>query len=160
MTPRWPLPGFRRLQARMFDGDFDDTSARYQLSSIDAVREAALTMYGRFAAAISGFDRDDEKAKKQYRYLSKEETESIVKKHAVVSDHFYAVGGETEREAVQKIDDMMTELCDAIMGNVIAAGVKHEYFEQEFDINKNDFVFAITDKGVELAAQLRRDAKE
>lgn len=144
----------------MFDGDYEDTDARYQLSSIDAVREAALTMYGRFAAAISGFDRNDETAKKQYHYLSKEETESIVKKHATVTDHVYAIGGDTEQEAVQKIDDMMTELCDAIMGNVISAGVKREYFEQEFDINKNDFVFAITKKGEDLAARLCRDAED
>lgn len=142
----------------MFDGDYDDTAARYQLSSIDAVREAALIMYGRFAAAISGFDRDDNKAKQQYCYLSKEETENIVQKHAVIDEHFYAIGGDTEQEAVQKIDDMMTELCDAIMGNVVAAGVRQEYFEQSFDIHKNDFVFSTTAKGVALAEQLRNDA--
>jgi hypothetical protein len=142
----------------MFDGDYDDTAARYQLSSIDAVREAALIMYGRFAAAISGFDRDDNKAKQQHCYLSKEETENIVQKHAVIDEHFYAIGGDTEQKAVQTIDDMMTELCDAIMGNVVSAGVKQEYFEQAFDAHRNDFVFSITQKGAALAAQLRDEA--
>jgi hypothetical protein len=143
----------------MFDGDYDDTAARYQLSSIDAVREAALIMYGRFAAAISGFDRDDNKAKQQYCYLSKEETENIVQKHAVIDDHFYAIGGDTEQKAVQKIDDMMTELCDAIMGNVISAGVKQEYFEQAFDPHRNDFVFSTTEKGDALVERLRNEAE-
>ena len=143
----------------MFDGDYDDTAARYQLSSIDAVRDAALIMYGRFAAAISGFERDDDTAKQRAEYLSKEETENIVKKHAVISEHFYAVGGETDQEATQKIDDMMTELCDAIMGNVILAGVREEYFEQEFNSTCNDFVFSTTAKGAALTERLRHDSQ-
>lgn len=137
-----------------FSGDYDDTDARYQLSSLDAVREAALIMYGRFAASISGLEQNDKRAKRQYCNLSLEETENIVRKHAVVNDYVYAIGGDTEKEARQKIDDMMTELCDAIMGNVVARGVSRELFEQEFDSNKNDFVFTITDKGLDLKNRL------
>lgn len=143
-----------------FDGDYDDTDAKYQLSSIDAVREAALTMYGRFVAAISGFERNDDRARTQHCHLSLEETEGIVKKHAVVTDYVYAIGGNSEREAREKIDDMMTELCDAIMGNVVAEGVKQEFFEQEFDPDKNDFVFTITTKGNELKTRLAQDGAE
>ena len=137
-----------------FDGDYDDTVAKYQFSSMDAVRDAALIMYGRFAAAISGLERNDDRASKQRCHLSLEETENIVKKHAVVDDAVYAVGGDTEQEARKKIDDMMTELCDAVMGNVVAEGVKQELFEQEFDPDKNNFVFTITAKGNELKTRL------
>lgn len=142
----------------MFDGDYEDTDARYQLSSIEAVREAALIMYGRFVAAISGLDQNDDRAKKQHCNLSLAETEAIVKKHAVVTEQYYAVGGDTEREAMQKIDDMMTELCDAIMGNVISRGVQQELFEQEYDIHRNDFVFSATPKGIALRKQILKDA--
>ena len=141
----------------MFDGDYEDTDARYQLSSVEAVRDAALIMYGRFVAAISGLKQDDDRAKQQHCNLTLQETEAIVKKHAVVTDHYYAVGGDTEREAMQKIDDMMTELCDAIMGNVVARAVKDGLFEQEYDINRNDFVFTITDKGRQLRTQILKD---
>jgi hypothetical protein len=143
-----------------FDGDYDDTDAKYQLSSIDAVRDAALTMYGRFVAAISGLERDDARAKLQRCHLSLEETEGIVKKHAVVTDYVYSIGATTEREAKSKLDDMMTELCDAIMGNVVAEGVKQEFFEQEFDSDKNDFVFAITTKGEELKRRLAQTGED
>jgi hypothetical protein len=133
-----------------FNGDYDDTDARYHLSSIESVRDAALIMYGRFAAAISGLERNDERAKKQHCHLSLEETENIVRKHAVVIDYVYAVGGDTEKEARKKIDEMMTELCDAIMGNVVSVGVRRELLDQEFDANKNDFVFSVTEKGAAL----------
>lgn len=133
-----------------FNGDYDDTDARYQLSSLESVRAAALIMYGRFVAAISGLERNDDRAKRQHCHLSLEETENIVRKHAVVNDYVYAVGGDTEKEARKKIDDMMTELCDAIMGNVVSAGVQRELFDQEFDSNKNNFVFSITEKGAAL----------
>lgn len=142
----------------MFDGNFDDTAGRYELSSVEAIREAALIMYGRFIAHMYGAEPDEEQSKRCTAYLSLQETENIVREHSHVSDDgVYAIGGDSPEEAKAKINDLMAALMDRVMSNVIAAGVKEDLLDCTYDSNINDFSFAVTEKGKTIAERLKKE---
>ena len=142
----------------MFDDNFDDTAGQYELSSIESIRDAALIMYGRFIAHMYGEEPNDERAKLSRNHLSLQETENIVRDYSSVSgDGIYAVGGDTAEDAKKKINEMMAALMDRVMSNVLAAGVKQDLLDCNYDTNKNDFSFTVTDKGKQIAETLRKN---
>ncbi len=141
----------------MFDENFDDTAGRYELSSVEAIRSAALIMYGRFIAHMYGNEADDEKAKGCTNYLSLQETENIVREFSVVSDDgMYAVGGDTPEEARKNINELMAALMDRVMSNVLSAGVKSDLLDCSYDDKTNDFTFSVTEKGKNVVEDLRK----
>lgn len=142
----------------MFDDDFNDTAGRYELSSIAAIREAALIMYGRFLAHMYGRAPDDTKAKQAENHLSLQETENIVREHSTVIDgDVYAIGGDTEEEARAKVNELLASLMDRVMSNVLAAGVKQDLIDCDYNVDKNDFEFTLTDKGKQVVEDLRKN---
>lgn len=138
------------------DNDYKDTDARFQLSTIPAVRDAALIMYGRFISRLNDLPIDDENAKKCGKYLSLKETEAIVREHSCVVDETYAIGGDTEEEAKQKINELLAALMDRVMSNVLQEGVRQDWLDCEYDEEKNDFKFSVTDKGKQIGAEHKR----
>lgn len=142
----------------MFDGNFDDTDGRYELSSVDAVRDAALIMYGRFIAHMHGCEPNDDQAKRCTAHLSLQETENIVREHSQVSDDgVYAIGGDSPEDAKAKINELLAALMDRVMSNVMAAGVKENLLDCTYDSNIDDFSFTVTEKGKEIAERLRQE---
>jgi hypothetical protein len=141
----------------LFDENFDDTDGHYELSSIEAIRSAALVMYGRFIAHLYGNKTDDEKAKRCTNYLSLQETENIVRGFSVVSDDgVYAIGGDTPEEARKNINELMAALMDRVMSNVLSAGVKSDLLDCSYDDKTNDFTFSVTEKGKNVVEDLRK----
>lgn len=142
----------------MFDGNFDDTAGRYELSSVDAIREAALIMYGRFIAHMHGCEPNDDHAKRCTAHLSLQETEHIVREHShCTSDGMFAIGGDTPEEAKAKINELMAALMDRVMSNVLAAGVKEDLLDCTYDSNIDDFSFTVTEKGKTIAKRLKEE---
>jgi hypothetical protein len=142
----------------LFDGNFDDTAGRYELSSVAAIREAALIMYGRFIAHMHGSEPDDEHAKQCTSHLSLQETENIVREHSHCSDDgMYAIGGDSPEEAKAKINELMAALMDRVMSNVMAAGVKDDLLDCTYDPNIDDFSFTVTEKGKTIAERLQQE---
>jgi hypothetical protein len=140
----------------LFDEDFNDTAGRYELSSMPAIREAALIMYGRFIAHMYKREPDDDAAAKATQHLSLQETENIVREHASVDGELYAIGGDTAEEAKERINGLMFALMDRVMSNVIAEGVKQDLLDCNYDATKNDFAFSVTDKGKQIVENLRK----
>jgi hypothetical protein len=155
MTP--PSPPRVWEPQPLFDTDDNDTNARYELSTIDAVREAALIMYGRFVANINNMENDDEGAKLRTNYLSLSETEAIIKEHGFVVGDTYAIGGDTPEEAKKQINALLAALLDRVMSNVLQEGVKQELLDCAYDTNTDDFAFSVTDKGRQKIEELRQN---
>lgn len=140
----------------MFDGNYDDTAGRYELSSITAIRDAALIMYGRFLAHLYGVEPTDDKAKTRHKHLSLQETENIVREHATCfADGTYAIGGDTAEEANEKINELLAALMDRVMSNVLSAGVKDGLIDCSYDADVDDFTFNVTAKGQEIVKEIR-----
>ncbi len=140
----------------MFDDNYENTDARYELSTIPAVRDAALIMYGRFIARMNNMEPEDESAKLRSQYLTLQETENIVKEHSVVADSgAYAIGGDTPEAIKANINELLASLMDRIMSNVIQEGVKQELLDCEYDTDKDDFKFSVTEKGRQKVEELK-----
>lgn len=118
-------------------------------------------MYGRFLAHMYGREPDDEQAKKAENHLSLQETENIVREHSqIVDGDLYAVGGETAEEAHAIINEMLSALMDRIMSNVLAAGVKQELLDCNYNSDKDDFEFSVTDKGKQIVENIRKNSQD
>lgn len=141
----------------MFDDNYNDTDARYELSTINAVRDAALIMYGRFISRMSNMPLDDDAAKQKHEYLTLEETENIIKEYGYVVDGAYAIGGDTKDEAKKKINELLAALMDRVMSNVLRAGVRGELLDCTYDADTDDFTFSVTDKGKQKVEELRKE---
>jgi hypothetical protein len=155
MTRPTPPPVLEPL--KLFDDNYDDTNARYELSTIDAVRDAALIMYGRFVARINGQPTNDDEAKTKSQYLTLQETEQIVREHSCVVDGVYGIGGDTKEEAKNKINELLASLMDRVMSNVLQEGVKQELLDCQYDVDTNDFAFSVTEKGKQKVAEIRHE---
>lgn len=106
-------------------------------------------MYGR--------EPDDAKAKQAENHLSLQETENIVREHSsMVDGEIYAIGGDTQEEAHAKVNELLASLMDRIMSNVLSAGVKQDLLDCNYNVDKNDFEFTITDKGKQVVEDLRK----
>lgn len=141
----------------MFDDNYNDTDARYELSTIPAVRDAALIMYGRFISKINNLPNDDDSAKTRHNYLTLEETENIIREYGYVVDGAYAIGGDTKDEAKKKINELLAALMDRVMSNVLREGVRSELLDCTYDTDTDDFSFSVTDKGKEKVEELRKN---
>lgn len=142
----------------MFDDGYENTDGRFELSTMSAVRDAALIMYGRFISRMSNVEPDDDSAKLRSQYLTLQETENIVKEHSGVSsarDGVYAIAGDTPEEIKAHINELLASLMDRIMSNVIQEGVKQELIDCEYDTDKDDFTFSVTEKGRQKVEELR-----
>jgi len=137
------------------DSDYSDTDARFELSTIPAVRDAALIMYGRFISRLNETPANDDEAKTKHQYLSLQEAENIVREHSFVSDDGYAVGGDTKEEAKKKINELLAALMDRIMSNVLQEGVKQNLLDCQYDVDNNDFTFSVTDEGKQKVDEIR-----
>lgn len=155
MTRPSPPHGLEPL--RLFDDDdANDTDARFELSTIPAVREAALIMYGRFISRLNNVPIDDEAAKQRHQYLTLQEAENIVREHSYVSDDGYAIGGDTKEEAKKKINELLAALLDRIMSNVLQEGVRQNLLDCQYDVDCNDFTFSVTEEGKQKVDEIRK----
>jgi len=141
----------------LFNDNHNDTDARYELSTIDAVRDAALIMYGRFISRMSDAPLDDDAAKQKHEYLTLKETENIIKEYGCVVAGSYAIGGDTKDEAKKKINELLAALLDRVMSNVLRVGVREELLDCTYDTDTDDFTFSVTDKGKQKVEELRKE---
>lgn len=114
-------------------------------------------MYGRFLAHMYGREPNDEQAKQAENHLSLQETENIVREHSnVIEGDVYAIGGDTEEEAHAKVNELLASLMDRVMSNVLAAGVKQDLLDCDYNVDKDDFEFTLTGKGKQVVEDLRK----
>lgn len=158
MTPRSPPRVLEPLT--LFDDNYDDTDARYELSTIDSVRDAALIMYGRFIARINDQEANDDEAKQKSQYLTLQEAEQIIREHSCVVDGVYGIGAKTKEEAKTKINELLAALMDRIMSNVVQEAVKQDLLDCQYDNATNDFAFSVTETGKQKIAELRAARKD
>lgn len=142
----------------MFNDNDNDTDARYSFSTVDAVRDAALIIYGRFVARLNNMTADDDSAKTKHQYLSLQETENIVREHGYVFEGTYAIGGDSQEEAKKQIQELLAALTDRIMSNVLQEGVRQNLLECDYDVEKDDFTFSVTEKGKKTVEECRKNS--
>lgn len=121
-----------------------------QFMTIELLRDEALGLFDQFIAHRSGLPPADAvhatPADKK-KFLTLEETENIVREHAVIGPGVYAVGGDTREEAVKQIRVVMAALMQRIMSNLLNVGAGMGLLEVMFDGETNDFRFDVSEKG-------------
>lgn len=134
------------------DNPNDDTkgSADVPIMTIEALRDYALRMFDGYMAHTSGLASPDAATATQEEkqaFLTLEETENILREHAMTGPGVYAVGGETIEEAANKLKTVMVALMQRILSNVLSAGANMGLFDVVFDDETNNFAFGVSEKG-------------
>lgn len=134
------------------DGDVPD---QRNFGTITDIRDLALVIFGRFLCRLDKQPPGYYDAKTCTSFLSVQETENILRDNSQMRhDGLYAVGGETPQEANENFRKLIHALLTRIMSNVLREGVSRELLNCEFDPEKNDFQFGITEKGEQLVKSL------
>lgn len=134
-----------------YDDEDNETGGHFLLRSTREVREMALILFARMLQSGKPTIMSDEDAARGTQYLSLNETESIIKEHSTEVEgpegSCYAIGGDSPEEADEKVSDLMAALVERVRSNVIATSVKRGWVDCAFDVESNDFVFSVTEKG-------------
>jgi len=119
--------------------------------TIEMMREQALTLFAKVVAHINDMPEDSTLPidDTQRRFLSVDETETIIKEHSIPGgpEGFYAIGGETREEYETQMRKVFQALMMRIKANVTQYGVKKGYLDCAFDSDSNDFVFSVSEQG-------------
>lgn len=151
----------------MFD-EYEDNDTPWQESdaekdmpkmmTIAFLRDKALEVFNGVLAQQAGLKKEffvPEINDSHRAYLSLKETEAIVESFSAIKGApFMAIGGNSKAEAMQQVQNLMQALMTRIMSNVIAEGVKQDLIDSAFDSEKNDFVFGVTPKGMDMCMKL------
>lgn len=129
-----------------------DNAEHMGFTSIVNLQQKALYLFGRFLARISGKNLPEEVPVETAKYLPLNEVENILREHGQDIGGGFVVGGDTPEEMQQSIHTLIAALVDRIMSNVLSEGVKNGFLDFEFNTDKNDFVFAVTERGKQLYA--------
>lgn len=137
------------------DIDFPDSS-HPKVIPMEVLRNQAIVLFGRFLAAQNKMDPDtyaeltDEKCK----FLSLQETETIVRSFSAMDNgEMMAVGGNSKKEAIDQIRQLMAALLERVLSNVIAEGVNRDLIDSYFDEARNSFGFEVNENGKQLLEQ-------
>lgn len=127
-------------------------------SSIEGLRDHVLELFGGYIAHSSKQPPTETNLEHARQFLEVWEVESIVRELSDVSaDGMYGIGANSMEEYQAKMLRLFRALASRILSNVMHAGVKAGLLDAEFNFEKNDFDFSITEKGVELARALTED---
>lgn len=121
-------------------------------------KQAGLSVEFNPAALLNGEGGGTEEELEEWRpLLSVNETEAIVRDLSIkAGDGLYAVGGNTPKEAMDKVNEVMAALCARIMSNLTALAVKEGLLDAAFDDEENDFAFKLTEKGRQFGEKFEK----
>jgi hypothetical protein len=123
-----------------------DTPKNIFADSIEDVRDQALECFNYCLCSEMQLPRP-KLTEKHRSYLSVDETEAIIKDHAVNLGHGYCIGGGSKEELQEKMETLFNAFTARIKSNIMHEGVKLGYLEPIFDPDKNEFDFEVTEKG-------------
>ena len=134
----------------MFEEQDEDEVQRHEYSSLEGLRDHILTVFGRFMGSLND-ESPTNRPEYQRRFLELWEVENIVKEQCNVSeDGMYGIGANSFEEYKEKMLSLFRALGTRVLSNVIAASVKEGFLDADYDVEKDGFDFAVTEKGMQL----------
>lgn len=137
----------------------DEEGTRHICGSIEDLRDHVLVMFAGFIARLNETQPTEEECSLDYQrqFLEIWEVEQIVRELSdVQADGAYGIGANSFDEYKAKMLKLFGTLGARVLSNIMRVGVQRGLLDAEFDFDKNDFNFSITDKGMELVSALNK----
>jgi hypothetical protein len=131
--------------------DDEDGTQHHVCGSIEDLRDHVLMVFAGFIAKINDTRPTEEECSLEYQrqFLEIWEVENIVRELSdVQADGAYGIGANSFKEYREKMLRVFRALGERILSNVIRVGVQRGLLDAEYDFDKNDFRFSITEKGL------------
>lgn len=121
--------------------------------SIEDLRDHVLVMFAGFIAKLQNEEPTESECSLEYQrqFLEIWEVEQIVRELSdVQTDGAYGIGANSFEEYKAKMLRVFRALGARVISNIMRVGVQRGFFDAEYDFEKNDFNFSVTEKGMEL----------
>lgn len=121
--------------------------------SIEDLRDHVLIMFAGFIAKLQNEEPAESECSLAYQrqFLELWEVEQIVRELSDVQvDGAYGIGANSFEEYKTKMLRVFRALGARVISNVMRVGVQRGLLDAEYDFEKNDFNFSITEKGMEI----------
>lgn len=147
----------------MFNDEYEDSDdnendddmhvQHHMMSSVEALRDHMLQMFGTFLSKIMD-DKDVANVMTHQRnFLEVWEVEGILKDMSDVSgDGYYGIGANSPEEYQEKMGALFRALTTRVVSNIMQLGVKRGLLDSEYDFEKGEFAFSVTEAGVAYLA--------
>lgn len=135
------------------DYEEDEQPSRRICGSIEDLRDHVLVMFAGFIAKLQNEEPTEAECALDYQrqFLEVWEVEQIVRELSdVQADGAYGIGANSFEEYKEKMLRLFRALGARVISNIMRVGVQRGLLDAEFDFEKNDFNFSITDKGMEI----------
>lgn len=136
-----------------YEDDEEEGQQHHICGSIEDLRDHVLMVFAGFIAKVNNTcPTKDECALEYHRqFLEVWEVENIVRELSdVQADGAYGIGANSFEEYREKMLRVFRALGERILSNVIRVGVQRGLLDAEYDFDKNDFRFSITEKGLAI----------
>jgi len=133
--------------------DEEDSGQHRIYGSIEELRDHVLMVFAGFIAKLNDEKPTAKECNLEYQrqFLELWEVENIVRELSdVQADGAYGIGANSFDEYKQKMLRMFSALGERILSNVVRVGVQRGLLDAEYDFDKNDFTFSITEKGLAI----------
>jgi hypothetical protein len=137
----------------MFEDYDEQEQTRHICGSIEDLRDHVLMMFAGFLAKLQNEVPADHECALTYQrqFLEVWEVEQIVREMSdVQSDGAYGIGANSFDEYKTKMLRLFRALGARVISNLMRVGVQRGLLDAEFDFEKNDFNFSITEKGMDI----------
>ena len=137
----------------MFE-EYDENSSEgfHHHSSIESLRDHMLTMFGEYLSHVSKMPPNEVNLEHTRQFLNVQEVETIIKEMADIrSGEAYGIGANSFEEYREKMTKLFRALAARILSNIMHAGVQAGLLDSEYDFEKGEFDFSITEKGMAVA---------
>ena len=136
-----------------YEDENEEQPARRICGSIEDLRDHVLVMFAGFIAKLQDEEPTKSECSLEYQrqFLEVWEVEQIVRELSdVQADGAYGIGANSFEEYKTKMLRLFRALGARVISNIMRVGVQRGFLDAEYDCDKNDFNFSITEKGMEL----------
>jgi hypothetical protein len=136
-----------------YESDSNEEQTRHVCGSIADLRDHVLMIFGGFIAKISDTEPAPAECSLAYQrqFLELWEVENIVREHSdVQTDGAYGIGANSFEEYQTKMLGLFRSLGGRVLSNVMRRGVAEGLLDAEYDFERDEFNFSITEKGMTL----------
>lgn len=139
----------------MFDL-FEEFDGAYNFKSLEMFRNSVLVACCKVITGKTFTLADVPESVKAF--LTLQEVETVLNERGICDDNgVFAIGGETQEEATRNVLNIVNALSMRVISNAMACGVNNDLLDCSFDPEANDFAFAVTEKGKNLAKKFGQD---
>jgi hypothetical protein len=136
-----------------YEDENDEQPSRRICGSIEDLRDHVLMMFAGFIAKMQNEKPTEAECDLDYQrqFLEIWEVEQIVRDLSdIQTDGAYGIGANSFEEYKEKMLRLFRALGARVISNIMRVGVQRGLLDAEYDCEKNDFNFSITEKGMEI----------